>query len=78
MSRDADRGPEKDLTSVTVRLVGCDDETYFGIEVNPDELALLHKLRKLSKETSEFGCQPRMIVLLRSPNAEPEGNRQDD
>lgn len=44
--------------NIRIDIIGCDDSTIFDITVSEDELVFLEKLCKLSKETSEYGCQP--------------------
>ena len=44
---------------VKVWLRGCDDTTFFNMEIkNEIELKLLDELVRLSRETSEYRCIP--------------------
>ena len=43
---------------VQIVLHGCDDSTYFEMEINNKELDFLERLSMLSKETSEYSCMP--------------------
>lgn len=45
-----------------ITLIGCDDITRFQIELSNEELELVKKLCRKSKETSEYGCMPTMEV----------------
>jgi hypothetical protein len=43
-------------------LDGCDDSTCFDIDLTDDELEVVKKLEKLSKETSTYGCMPTLEI----------------
>lgn len=46
----------------TLSIHGCDDSTEFLLDLNSDELSLIEKLCKKSKETSTYGCMPVMEI----------------
>lgn len=45
-----------------ITLIGCDDITRFQMELSNEELDLVKKLCRKSKETSEYICMPTMEV----------------
>lgn len=45
-----------------ISLVGCDDETFFEMELTEGEFNLLNRVSELSKETSEYRCMPKMYI----------------
>ena len=50
------------MSAYEIRLDGCDDSTSFAMELTDAEAGLLERVAALSKEASEFGCQPTMTV----------------
>lgn len=42
----------------TIRIVGCDDETKFDIDLDDEEATAVREVSAASKEASEYGCQP--------------------
>ena len=51
-------------TKYVIELIGCDDTTNFEMELTEDELKLLQRVAKKSKETSSYSCMPIMRVYL--------------
>lgn len=49
-----------------ISLVGCDDETEFGMLLTEDEIALLQKIAAKSLIVSTYDCMPVMKVKTRS------------
>ena len=47
---------------VRISLCGCDDETYIDTDVSAEEYDFLRKLKRLSKENSDYSCQPILDV----------------
>lgn len=45
-----------------IRLLGCDDETWFDVEMNEEQLEFLEKISKKSKETSTYNCMPILSI----------------
>lgn len=43
---------------VKIELHGCDDSTYFEVEVNEGELEFIKELSEKSKAESEYECMP--------------------
>ncbi len=43
---------------VRISLYGCDDATYIDTDVTAEEYDFLRKLKRLSKENSDYACQP--------------------
>lgn len=43
---------------VQIALHGCDDSTFFEMEVDDKEFNFLERLSVLSKETSGYRCMP--------------------
>lgn len=41
-----------------IELHGCDDSTYFDVEVNQDRLEFLQELSEKSKNESGYACMP--------------------
>lgn len=47
---------------ITIGLHGCDDSTFFDVEVTPEERAFVERLCERSREASSYSCQPTMDV----------------
>ena len=47
---------------VRISLYGCDDATYIDTDVTVEEYDFLRKLKRLSKENSDYACQPILDV----------------
>ena len=47
---------------VRISLYGCDDETHIDTDVSAEEYDFLRKLKRLSKENSDYACQPILEV----------------
>ena len=45
-----------------ITLQGCDDCTYIPMELNEEEVQVIIKLSKRSKELSSYGCMPTLII----------------
>lgn len=43
---------------VRIELHGCDDSTYFDVEVNQDRLEFLQELSEKSQSESDYACMP--------------------
>lgn len=54
---------DSSLKTIKIILTGCDDNTTFTVEVDDKELAILNRVAKLSQETSEYNCMPKMKVF---------------
>ena len=52
------------MKNYTITLLGCDDITRFNMDLTNEEVDLLNRVCKLSKETSEYGCMPTMEIEL--------------
>lgn len=51
------------MSKYIIKLVGCDDNTEFEIEIDDyDELSIVKKIAKKSQETSISACMPKMYV----------------
>ncbi|MGH3834160.1 MAG: hypothetical protein ACRDSF_00430 [Pseudonocardiaceae bacterium] len=50
------------MTLTRITLSGCDDSTKVDIELTDDERALVQRIGQLTKERSEYDCQPTMHV----------------
>ena len=55
-------GERGGMMDVRISLYGCDDTTYIDTEVTVEEYNFLQKLSLLSKENSDYGCQPTLNV----------------
>ena len=47
---------------VRISLYGCDDATYIDTDVTEEEYNFLRKLKRLSKDNSDYACQPTLDV----------------
>ncbi len=47
---------------VRISLYGCDDATYIDTDVSAEEYDFLLKLKRLSKDNSDYDCQPILDV----------------
>lgn len=45
-----------------INIMGCDDETYFDIELTEEEYKLIKKISKMSDENSSCSCQPVLFI----------------
>lgn len=50
---------------VRISLYGCDDTTYIDTDVTVEEYGFLLKLRRLSKDNSDYACQPVLDVEIK-------------
>ena len=50
------------MMDVRISLHGCDDATYIDTDVTVEEYDFLRKLKRLSKENSDYACQPILDV----------------
>jgi hypothetical protein len=50
------------MKTYRICLDGCDDSTCFAMGLTDDELEVVKKLEKLSKETSTYGCMPTLEI----------------
>ena len=50
------------MMDVRISLYGCDDATYIDTDVTAEEYDFLRKLKRLSKENSDYPCQPILDV----------------
>jgi hypothetical protein len=50
------------VTDYVVRLIGCEDETRLTVNLTPEEVILLDKIEKLSREASEYDCMPILVI----------------
>lgn len=55
-------GGRKMSKRYTIILAGCDDITYFDMELTQEEYALLQKVSEMSKEASSHICMPVMRI----------------
>ena len=49
---------------VRISLYGCDDETHIDTDVTAEEYDFLRKLKRLSKDNSDYACQPTLDVEI--------------
>ncbi|HEM4817365.1 TPA: hypothetical protein U1079_000179 [Streptococcus suis] len=49
---------------VRISLYGCDDTTHIDTDVTIEEYDFLRKLRRLSRENSDYACQPTLDVEI--------------
>ena len=52
------------MMDVRISLYGCDDATYIDTDVTAEEYDFLLKLKRLSKENSDYACQPTLNVEI--------------
>lgn len=45
-----------------IRIDGCDDDTTFVMALTADEAALIGEVGRLSRESSECSCQPKLFI----------------
>ena len=45
-----------------ITLVGCDDTTIVKMKLTEEEANLLQRVAQATKDTSEYGCQPIMVI----------------
>ena len=57
---------------VRISLYGCDDETYIDTDVSAEEYDFLRKLKRLSKENSDYACQPILDVKRKETENDTE------
>ena len=50
----------KSLCEITLN--GCDDDTYFVMELTEQEYQFLLRVSEKANETSTYGCMPRLYV----------------
>ena len=53
------------VMDVRISLYGCDDETNIDTDVTAEEYDFLRKLERLSKENSDYACQPTLDVKIK-------------
>lgn len=46
------------MTTWTIKLRGCDDNTYFDMELSDNDLDTLRRVSELSKQHSKETCMP--------------------
>jgi len=56
------------MAAYQIQLSGCDDETTFDMDLTKGQAALLERVAALSRETSTYGCEPRMTIAPAPPN----------
>lgn len=52
------------MNKYLIKIDGCHDYTQFIIEVTPEEETFLKKFSTLSKNASEYQCQPIIDIRL--------------
>jgi hypothetical protein len=57
------------VSAYEIRLSGCDDSNAFVTELTEAEAGLLRQIAALSRESSDYECQPTMTI---SPPADQE------
>jgi len=50
------------VSAYEIKLSGCDDHTVFVMDLTGTEAALLQRVAALSRETSNYSCEPTMTV----------------
>ena len=50
------------VKTYSVSLNGCDDYTMFDMELTDTEAHFLGRVADLSKQHSEYGCQPELTI----------------
>ena len=55
-------GERGGVMEVRISLYGCDDATYIDTDVTEEEYNFLRKLKRLSKDNSDYACQPTLDV----------------
>lgn len=53
------------MIKATININGCHDYNEFEMELTEEELKLVEKISKLSKEHSNMDCQPTLVVYDR-------------
>ena len=53
-----------EMNKYLIKIDGCHDYTQFIIEVTPEEETFLKKFSTLSKNASEYKCQPIIDIRL--------------
>lgn len=48
--------------SYAIQIKGCDDDTTFVMDLTSTEAELAERIAARSRETSQFDCQPTMII----------------
>jgi hypothetical protein len=56
------------VSAVAIRLSGCDDNTYFVLDLTAKERAVAERIATASKQASQLGCQPTMTVEEVTPD----------
>jgi hypothetical protein len=51
-------------------LSGCDDSTVVEMDLTHDEWAVLDRFAHRTRETSQYGCQPRMSVTRKDEGSD--------
>lgn len=57
---------------VRISLYGCDDATYIDTDVTAEEYDFLLKLKRLSKDNSDYACQPTLDVKRKETKNDTE------
>lgn len=50
------------MKKYTIELRGCDDSNEFEVWLTESELEVVQELAKMSIDSSEYNCQPRMFI----------------
>ena len=67
------------MRKVEMLFIGCDDETYMEMVMTDSELEFLKRLEKLSKENSEYSCQPILeITSIDGVEVKKEKNKPNE
>lgn len=51
--------------NVEIELVGCDDTTEIDMRVTLQELEVLQRVSKMSREISTYSCMPIMEIKIK-------------
>ena len=53
---------ENEKTKYEIILEGCDDDTFFIMELTEQEYELLVRVSEVANATSTYGCMPRLFI----------------
>lgn len=56
---------DDELVSFRIKLNGCDGANYFEMLMDSADLEVARQIAKKSMESSEYECQPTMVLAVR-------------
>jgi hypothetical protein len=60
------------MQKCTIALHGCDDSTYFDMEITNGEFEFLKRVSNLSRNKSTYGCMPTLNVDIAKEEEEED------